>query len=368
MKKILYTAPSIEHILRYHMPCMGRFRDLGFKVYLATGDASVARQIPIVDEMVLNPGLSGGVVAENAKQLASFIEAERFDIVTANGSPASYVTRRAVRMSSHRPALSAVMCFGLGFDEDTSSRKRRRRLRREKSVRKVTDLMMVMNASDYKMATANGLASFVARIPGTGVQVSRYAPASVEERRAAKLALGLNPDSFTMTCVGDFDKNHHQQFVIENMMFLPRKFEIVMIGEGENRDACADRVFKLGLEGVVQLPGRVPDLEPYLKASDAMLSACRYEGLPQSIIIGQAMGLPAVVSAVKGNLDVVFNGRNGLTYLLGNPDSFVEAMRTLLYDTEMRALLGEHASEDVMRYDMAAATEAIMECYLRALE
>ena len=69
MKKILYTAPSIEHVLRYHMPCMGRFRDLGFKVYLATGDSSIARRIPIVDEMVLNPGLSGGVVSENAKQM-----------------------------------------------------------------------------------------------------------------------------------------------------------------------------------------------------------------------------------------------------------------------------------------------------------
>ena len=368
MKKILYTAPSVEHIMRHHIPCMGRFRDLGFKIYLATGDATIVRNVPIVDEMVLNPGLSGGVVADNAKQLASFIESERFDIVTSNASPASYVTRRAVRMSDHRPALSATMCFGLGFDEDTSALKKSRRLRREKSVRKATDLMMVMNSSDFKMATTHGLAGFVARIPGTGVQVSRYEPPSAAARAAAREALGLRPDSFVMTCVGAFDRNHHQRFVIENMMFLPRRFEIVMIGEGETRAACADRVFKLGLEGVVHLPGYDDNLEPYLKASDAMLSACRYEGLPWPILIGQAMGLPSVVSAVKGNLDVVFNGRNGLTYFLGDPNSFIEAMRALLFDADMRALLGSHASEDVARYDIALATDAIMDCYLRALE
>ena len=366
MKKILYTAPSAEHIARYHLAILEEFREMGFKIYLATGDRTVVRNLPYVDEYALNSGLAGDPTA-NVKELAAYIEAEKFDIVSSNVQAASLFTRRAVRQSDHRPALNATMCFGFNFDEDTGSSKLRSRLGKEKRVRKCTDLMMVMNSGDYKMAVRNELATTVALVPGTGIDTARYARVDAAERAAARERIGCSEGDFVMTCVGHFDQNHHQGFVVENMLYLPRQFQIYLIGSGENLDACRDRIFKLGLEDVVHTPGHVDDLESYLVASDAMLSACRYEGLPRSIVIGQAMGLPSVVSAVKGNMDLVVNGKNGLTYTLGNPDSFISAMRTMLHDDAMRAAMGEEAAVGVERFDVGVATETIMECYREAL-
>ena len=53
-------------------------------------------------------------------------------------------------------------------------------------------------------------------------------------------------------------------------------------------------------------------------ASDACVSASRYEGLPFHVVEAFACGLPAVLSSVKGHVDLVEPGVNGLLFDQGD--------------------------------------------------
>ena len=55
------------------------------------------------------------------------------------------------------------------------------------------------------------------------------------------------------------------------------------------------------------------------------------------------MGVPAVVTDVKGNREAVIHGRNGLLVPLGNPRALAEAIIDLLTNQEKAKCMGEEA-------------------------
>lgn len=368
MSKILYTAPSVEHVIRHHVNILHNFASLGYEVHLAVGLGAAAPQLEFVDKILVNPGLAATGSSDNLKELVAYIDETKPDIVSYNGDPASWFTRRALDVCDFHPALCTEMNFGLGFDSDTFALKRFLRSRRNRSHKRVTDLMMVMNGSDLKMAEKYGLAREIRQVPGTGVDVGRLKLVSKEQRNAAREALGCKPDDFVVVSTGAFDKNHHQEFVVDNMMFLTRRINLFFLGDGPETHNVDKKIFKLGLGENVHTVGAVDDVFPYLLAADATLSACRYEGMPKFILEGFAMGIPTVASAVKGNLELVVSGRNGITYSLDNHKSFARAMQVMVYGDELRSHLSQNAMLDARDYSDKIATNAIMMCYENALK
>ncbi|MGI6216730.1 MAG: glycosyltransferase [Coriobacteriales bacterium] len=367
MKKILYSAPSVEKVLRYHVPILKKFYKLGYSIHLVVGEGDMSRRIEFVHNFVVNKGMSSSGSHDDLVDLSNLIASERYDIVSSNGNPASWFTRRALRQSEFKPKLNAVMSFGLDYDLGTWPFKRLFRSSIDREFRGDTDLMMVMNSTDLKTARNMALARNVAKIPGTGFDIDAFQPAIQEQRQEARKQLGCGDDVFVFVCCGEFDANHHHRFLINNMQMLHRRIVVFMLGDGVQAKSCRSLIKDRGLEGNVFMPGEVADIMPYLRASDATLSICRYEGFPNFIAKGQAMGIPSVVSAVKGNLDVVTDRRDGLVYTFGRPDSFIEAMQTMTENDGLREAMGQYSMMDCRNFGTDVAVNTIMACYDNAL-
>jgi len=68
-----------------------------------------------------------------------------------------------------------------------------------------------------------------------------------------------------------------------------------------------------------------------MNASDAFVMSSSWEGLPLALIEAQACGLPAVVTDVGGNAEVVIHEETGFIVPPQNPDALAEAMLRLMH-------------------------------------
>lgn len=92
---------------------------------------------------------------------------------------------------------------------------------------------------------------------------------------------------------------------------------------------------------------------------DIFLQTSLWEGMPLALIQAQAMGVPAVVSNVVGNKDVVADKETG--FLCNTEDEFVSSITSLCSDKALRDSMGkaarqyarEHFSLDRMNMSLA---------------
>ncbi|MCI9331683.1 MAG: glycosyltransferase family 1 protein [Oscillibacter sp.] len=120
-----------------------------------------------------------------------------------------------------------------------------------------------------------------------------------EKRTAIRQELGLE-GNFVLGTVGrmSYQKNH--SFLIdlfaEFHQIYPRS-KLLIVGDGELREALTEQVLHRNLEKAVLLPGWRTDVETYLQAMDLFLLPSRFEGLGIVAVEAAASGLPCVVSS-----------------------------------------------------------------------
>lgn len=103
--------------------------------------------------------------------------------------------------------------------------------------------------------------------------------------------------------------------VLARLRSRTERWRLTVAGDGPMREALGERFAALGLEGVVELPGEVPngpELWELYRRSHAFLHVSLTEGLPQVLFEAQAAGLPIVATAVGGVASALRGGETGL--------------------------------------------------------
>lgn len=81
----------------------------------------------------------------------------------------------------------------------------------------------------------------------------------------------------------------------------------------------------------------------YLHRSKIYVLISSYEGLSFSLLQAMACGLPSIVSAIQGNMNVVTHEQEGIVVDLSQDDSLIAAINLLLNDAIKRNTLGKNS-------------------------
>ncbi|TVR84879.1 MAG: glycosyltransferase family 4 protein [Rhodospirillales bacterium] len=130
------------------------------------------------------------------------------------------------------------------------------------------------------------------------------------------------------------------------------EWNVVIIGEGEDRPKLEDMVRAAGLEGRIVLPGTVTDPEDVYAAAHLFCLSSRWEGFPNALAEAQAHGLPAVgFAGCAGVNELIVDGATGLL-APGNGDieSLAAALARLMASPEERCRMGAAARASVRAY------------------
>jgi glycosyltransferase involved in cell wall biosynthesis len=197
------------------------------------------------------------------------------------------------------------------------------------------------------LRSVGGVASKV-HVVANGVDVERF-PASTDANETRR-RLGLAPGDHLMTMVGTFKRQKGHCYLIDAMAAVADRFpqlHLVLVGDGELRDAVDEQVIAAGLSSRVHLLGSRRDVPELLSASNSFVLPSLWEGLPVALVEAMACGLPVIATAVSGTSQVMVSGATGWLVPPGDTPRLAEAMAELLRDPERAAAMGATARKRV---------------------
>jgi colanic acid/amylovoran biosynthesis glycosyltransferase len=153
-----------------------------------------------------------------------------------------------------------------------------------------------------------------------------------------------------------------------------RTFRCEIIGEGSLRRALDAQVHKAGLEGLVSLPGAMPQDEVRARLRRAAVFAMpsvvaadgNRDGIPVALMEAMAVGTPVVSTTVSGIPELVRSGWSGLLCEPGDAAALAAHFETLFDDPERGACLAANARATIEeQFDSEREAEKLLDA-LRA--
>ena len=147
-------------------------------------------------------------------------------------------------------------------------------------------------------------------------------------------------------------------------------WSLVLVGDGEERDALRARERTLGLQGVKWV-GYQPydELPAYMALAGALILPSRRE--PWGLVVNEAMacGLPVIVSARCGCIyDLVWPGENGCVVDPNNPSDMSDALLLIASDRVDRVEMGAASERIIASYSPETWSRALCDCVIRTRE
>jgi len=100
---------------------------------------------------------------------------------------------------------------------------------------------------------------------------------------------------------------------------------------------------ELGCEESIQFAGHVSDISRLYLSSGLFVLPSRGEGISNALLEAQSHGIPAVVSDIPGNREVVVHEKSGLIAPVDDVSAVAEAIARLVRDPELRKRMGDEA-------------------------
>lgn len=227
-------------------------------------------------------------------------------------------------------------------------------------------------AIEEKIARADRL-----ELIGNGIDIASLDPAKQPpaKRRRTREALGLTEEHLVVGVVARLvaEKGYFEMFrAAQQIRDKEPRARFLFIGgfEPEKADAIrADALERFGIQDVAQLLGHRRDVPDLLAAMDVHVLPSHREGFPRSPMEASAMGIPSVVTNVRGCRQTVDDRKTGLIVPAKDADALAAAVLDLLGDPELRRRYGEAARAKALReFDEQVVFGRIRDAYARLLE
>lgn len=223
-----------------------------------------------------------------------------------------------------------------------------------------TDVLITINQEDYSRAKAWHTCD-VKYVPGIGVHTEEFRKESVD-RVALRNELGIKESDFVFLSVGQLSVRKNHEVVIRALAKINNpKVKYLLVGFGELEDKLKLLAKDLNIADRVIFAGYRGDVRKILHVVDAFAFPSLQEGLPVSLMEAMSVGLPIVCSAVRGNVDLVVNGKGGYVYGCHDVDGFAEGMSEIVAGKGYE--MGRHDISVMEKFDIKAVNKIMTELY-----
>ena len=186
-----------------------------------------------------------------------------------------------------------------------------------------TDVLITINEEDYQRAKRFPLPENgrVEKVNGVGIDIEAYRDIKVN-REEKRRELGIPSEKRLMVSVGELNRNKNHRLII-GMLRKVKNADLMylIIGEVKLEKKLFTEVKRDGLEKQVKILGYRADVKEILDVSDIFVLPSKREGLPVAMMEAMAMKLPVLCTDIRGNCDLIDEGKGG--YLINQNNSYL---------------------------------------------
>ncbi len=231
-----------------------------------------------------------------------------------------------------------------------------------------SDAIITINTEDYKQAKKFHLRKKgqIYYVPGVGIDITEYT--KIEKQRQEKRdELGLPNDDLVIISVGELNKNKNNSVIISALGIINNPhIHYILCGVGDEKEQMQTLTHELGLDDTIHFLGYRTDVKELYAASDIFVMPSFREGLSRSIMEAMASGLPCIVSKIRGNVDLIQNGKGGFLCEPHDANAFAEAISKLANAPALKERLSCHNLEEIKKYDISIVESKIKDIYIKS--
>jgi glycosyltransferase involved in cell wall biosynthesis len=211
---------------------------------------------------------------------------------------------------------------------------------------------------------------------GNGIDLTRFDPTTggADDVRAARRELGATgPDDLVVGLVGRLvrEKGYAEVFEAARRLRarLPQvRFAVIGGADDEKADALSDVDLANAEAGGVRMLGSRSDVDALYLGMDVFMLASHREGFPRAAMEAAAMGLPAIVTDIRGCRQVVDHDVTGLRVPAHDAGALEAAVVALAKDPERRRAMGTAARAKARsEFDVQRSIDITLATYRRLL-
>lgn len=365
-KRILFCASTTSHIKNFHLPYLKSFKELGYEVWVATNKIVT---LPYVDKMIELPFSKKYLSVNNIKAvflLRKLLRKNGFDIISTHTALASGVIRIAIALITDKPRVFCTV-HGYLFNEKDTVRKLAF-LIVEKICTPVTNVLMVMNHEDYRIAAKYNLyREKLYYINGMGIDLTQFKKYSKEESLSIRMKLKLSEQDFIFLYAAEFSKRKNQSLLIRAFSNICKRYpqmKLILAGDGILLNDCKRLVQRLGTEEQIKFLGFVENIEALYSICNVYVTTSRIEGMPFNVMEAMACGLPIIASKIKGHVELVSHEEIGILFESDDQKELENALMEMFHNIEEEKVVGQAGRKNIDKFRLEIIHQKIMDIYI----
>lgn len=220
----------------------------------------------------------------------------------------------------------------------------------EKFLAQWTDVLITINKEDYQ-ASLKFKAKQKVLTNGIGVDTTKfvYEPDGTYIRKE----LGLTHKDIILLSVGEIIARKNHKSIIRAIKQIGNPhIHLVIAGDGELTDCIQTLIKKLNLESQIHLLGYRRDISKLCNSADIYVMPSLQEGLSVALMEAMSCGRPVVVSKIRGNSDLIDEGKGGYLVEPKNVNGYANAISKVINDRMLQKAFGEYNIEKVKQFDI----------------
>ncbi|PBB06452.1 glycosyltransferase family 4 protein [Salimicrobium humidisoli] len=365
--KILFVSTVSNTVNTFLIPHIRMLRELGHEVDVAFNivqdvHPELARMGCEIYNLEFNrsPLKKQNYIAY--KKLKKIIEHNNYDVVHTHTPVASACVRFACKTNSSVQVVYTA--HGFHFFKGAPFLNWMIYYPIERWLARYTDVIITINSEDYFKAKNSLKARKIEYVPGVGINTQDNDYVSINKTEKLR-ALGLPEEAFILLSIGELNKNKNHETVIKALAKLNKSNAYYVIcGEGGSRKYLEKLIVSHGLENKVKLLGFRTDVDTMYKLADVFVFPSFREGLSVSLMEAMANGVPVVGSDIRGNSDLIEDGKEGYLKDPNDIEGFMEAISTLMNDKTTRNKFGVESKKKIKTYDYSNVLKDMEKIYL----
>ncbi|MFL4357993.1 glycosyltransferase family 4 protein [Streptococcus uberis] len=300
-------------------------------------------------------------------QVIKLIKKEQIDIIHCNTPTGGIIGRIAGIFS--RDIKIIYQAHGFHFSKETSFFNWITFYPVEKLLSYITDVIITINMEDFALAKRHFYSSRtkIFYVPGVGIDKIKISKiVKNNNREKVRKELGLDRRCVALVSIGELNKNKNNEVIIKSMFQMNNKhydFKYFICGSGKSENKLKRLVNELGLTEKVSFLGYKSNVIEILASCDIFLLPSYREGLSRSLMEAMAVGVPCIVSNIRGNRDLVINDQGGYLCDPNNSSEFMNAI-LILKSEEKRNSMASFNQKFVEDFSIDIVKNKIKEIYL----
>ena len=200
-----------------------------------------------------------------------------------------------------------------------------------------------------------------------GIDTEAFRPGVRGQESGVRRRLGIEAGAFVVGSVGRLAWEKNYELLVKAFAAVRRvapESRLVLVGDGPYRERIAHAAEQEGVASSCLMPGRQHNVADWLQTLDVFCLSSLTEGTSITLLEAGACGLPAVVTDVGGNAEVVQDGVTGLVTPAGDEAAFRRALIALHGDAARREAMGAAARRRVAeRYSVERMVREYLAVY-----